>query len=145
MALIYRVSTRKAALSVGFSLLWFGSIVGNAFINMIPDEESTGWRLFIAIGALVFGLAPALLLAWMPYEVRLGPDGGLEVRSALRLRRIRARQVSSIAWDEEGGMRLSYDGGRVHLPANDECKDIAFHLAALNPALKVDGEFTKRS
>ena len=145
MALSYRVSKEKALLSVGLSLLWFGLVVGNAVINMIPDEESTGWRLFIAVGALVIGLAPALLLARMPYEVRVEPDGDFEVRSALRRRRIRAQQVSSIAWDDEGNMRLRYDGGRVHLPANDECKDIAFHLAALNPAIEIDGEFTKRS
>jgi hypothetical protein len=81
----------------------------------------------------------------MAYEVSVEPDGGFEVRSALHRRRIRAQQVRSIGWDDEGRMRLSYGGGRVHLPANDECKDIAFHLAALNPAIEIDGEFTKRS
>jgi hypothetical protein len=142
VALSYRVSKWKAALWVGFALLWFGLVVRNAFINMIPDEDATGWRVFIAIGALVFGLFPALVLARRPYEVRLEVNGDVEVRSVLGLRRIRPQQVTSIAWDEEGDMRLSYDGGRFRMPANDECKDIAFQLAALNPAIKIDGEFT---
>ena len=134
------MSRMNALLWVIFSLGWFALIMSRAIADGFPDAR-TLWGAFGTLLVLAFALLPLLALAWWaPYDVTVNANGELEVRGLLRRRRVRPQQIKSIEWDAEG-MCIRTERGKIRIPINDETERLAFFLAALNPAIKIDSEF----
>jgi hypothetical protein len=127
----YRMSTAQAVYLIGFSLVWFGLIVGLA----VPDVSGAA----AVAGLLVVAVAPALATALLPYKATLSELGELEFRSVLRRQRLRAQQIRELRWDEDD-IYLIHDSGKVHISANKGFKDLLARVLELNPAIKVDDD-----
>jgi uncharacterized protein (DUF58 family) len=134
----YRISKGLAAYYVGFSLVWFGGIVGFVIIGQLAPDWTPA-RIGAALVALLIALAPALQLAWsISYEVTLSDDGECEFHSLLRRRRVRVPQIKSISSDEDD-VYIRHDHGKVHLVGVADFKDLLVRLVELNPAIDVEG------
>jgi uncharacterized protein (DUF58 family) len=134
----YRISKGAVAYYVGFSLVWFGGIVGFVIIGQLEHDWAAA-----SIGAVLFtlliALVPALQLAWsIPYEVTLSDDEGCEFHSLLRRKHVRVPQIRSISADEDD-LYIRHDGGKVHLVGVAGFKDLLVRLVELNPAIDVEG------
>ena len=125
-----------AAYYVGFSLIWFGSIVGFVIIGHLA-RDWTAARVGGVLVALLVALVPALVTALLPYDATLSDEGVCEFRSLLRRRRVRVPQIRSIKSDEDY-IYIRYDRGKVHVLTVSDVKDLLIRLLELNPAIELD-------
>lgn len=134
----YRISKSAAAYDVGFSLVWFGGIVGFVIIGQLAHDWTLA-HIGAALFVLLIALAPALQYAWsIPYEVTLSDDGGCDFHSLLRRRHLRVPQIRSISSGEDD-VYIRHDRGKVHLVNVADFKDLLVRLVELNPAIDVEG------
>jgi hypothetical protein len=133
----YRISKRAAAYYIGFSLVWFGVIVGFVIIGQL-EHDWTAAGIGVVLFALLIALVPAFQLAWsIPYEAILSDDGGCEFHSLLRRRHVRVPQIRSISADEDD-LYIRHDRGKIHLVGVAGFKDLLVRLVELNPAIEVE-------
>jgi uncharacterized protein (DUF58 family) len=133
----YRISRSSAAYYVGFSLVWFGAIVGFVIIGQLAHDW-TAARVGGALVALLIALAPTLQTTSIPFEVTLNDDGVCEFRSLRRRRLVRVQQIRSISSDEDD-IYIRHDRGKVHMVAASDFKHLLIRLLELNPAIEVEG------
>jgi hypothetical protein len=134
----YRMSVGNALYLAGFCLVWFGAIVVFVIGGQLPHGWKPSYVAAIA-AALLFALAPTLIIAFIPYHVTLTDLGELEFRSILRRRWLRAQQIKALEWDEDS-IYLVYDGGKVRILADEKFKDLLARILELNPAIEADDE-----
>jgi hypothetical protein len=125
-----------AAYHVGFSLVWFGSIVGFVIIGHL-GREWTAASVGGVLVALLIALLPALVTASLPYDVTLSDEGVCEFRSLLRRRRVRVQQIRSISSDEDY-IYIRHDRGKVHVLTVRDVKDLLIRLLEQNPAIQLE-------
>ena len=133
----YTMSRGAAAYYVGFSLVWFGSIVGFVIVGQLPHDWSPAHVGAIVV-ALLFALAPALVMTSTPYQVTLRDEEVCEFRSLFRRKRIRIQQIRSITSDEDD-LYIRHDGGKVHLVSIRDFRELLIRLATINPAITFEG------
>ena len=134
----YRISLAAAVYYVGFSLVWFGLIVGFVIVGQLPHDW-TGAHVAAALAVFLVALLPALATASIPYRVTLTPEGECEFRSVLRERRVRVHQIKAIDWDEDE-IFIRHERGKVRILADRVFKDLLIRLLELNPAIEADDD-----
>jgi hypothetical protein len=118
-----------------FSAAWFATFVGSALAR-IPDRWTTdavGW----GIVAVVVALMPAMFVARIPHKVTVYEDGTCAFRSLIGMRIVRAQQILSVSADNEGGVDLRYEGGRVSMYRLKDFEAFVAQLLELNPAISL--------
>ena len=134
----YPISRAAAAYCVGFSLVWFGGIVGFVIIGNLAHDWTPA-RVVAVVAALVIALLPAFMTASSPYRITLTQDGHCEFRSLLRQRRVRVQQITAIDWGEDE-ISIVHQRGKVRILADRAFKDLLIRLLELNPAIEADDE-----
>jgi hypothetical protein len=133
----YRISRSAAAYYVGFSLVWFGGIVGFVIVGQLPHDW-TAAHVGGELVAFLIALVVPLHALFIPYEVTLSEDGVCEFRSLLRRRLVRVHQIRSISSDDDD-LYIRHDRGKVHLVPVRDFRHLLIRLLELNPAIEVEG------
>jgi hypothetical protein len=143
----YRIGRGMALYGVGFSLVWFGGIVGFIIFPIFRDFPHR-WGSASEAGAvlvvLLIALAPGLQMTLMPYEVALGDDGNCKFRSVLRRRHVRVHQIKRITSDEDD-VYIHHDHGKVHMSGSGDFEEFLLRVVKLNPGIKVEGWLRKEA
>jgi hypothetical protein len=123
---------------VGFSLIWFGGIVGFIIIGDLAHHWTLG-RAFVALGALAIALAPPLVTARLPFDVTLSDDGTCEFRSLLSRRRVLVDEIRSITSDDDGEyIYIRHDRGKIYVVCDEAFKALLIQLVELNPLIELE-------
>jgi len=125
-----------------FSVFCFAVTVYFIIDELLPQAAREHWPITTlvawALGFLAFGLLPSFLFAMTPYKITMTDDGECEFQSLLRRRRVRAQQIRSIEWDDDGKITIRHDRGKVKILADRGFVDPLKRLFQLNPSIEAD-------